>query len=74
MKIILLRFLVVWIVLHIILYFVEKYRYKHSNWSWYGFKHDGMLNITHFVLSIDMIGGIIIVLGGLIYWILQPII
>lgn len=74
MKIVLLRFLIVWIALHIILYFIEKYRYKHSNWSWYGFKHDGMLSITYFVLFTDMIGGIIIILGGLIYWILQPII
>lgn len=74
MKVILLRFLVVWIILHIILYFVEKYRYKHSNWSWYGFKHNGMLSITYLILLIDMTGGIIVISGGLIYWILQPII
>lgn len=74
MKIILLRFLAVWIVLHIILYFVEKYRYKHSNLSWYGFKEEGMLAITYFVLGIDIIGGMTIILMGLIYWILQPII
>lgn len=74
MKIVLLKLLVIWIALHIILYFVEKYRYKHSNLSWYGFKEDGMLAITHLVLGIDIIIGMTIILIGLVYWILQPMI
>ena len=71
---VLLRFSIVWFILHIILFFIERYRYKHSNWSWYGFKHDGMLNITYLILFIDTVGsalGIIMLIG---YWIFQPVI
>lgn len=74
MEIVLFRFIVVWIILHIILFFVEMYRYKHSTWSWYGFKNNDMLDITFFILFIDMVGvcaAIIMVLG---YWVFQPII
>lgn len=70
--IILFRFFIVWIILHIILFFVERYRYKHSNWSWYGFKNDGMLDITYIILAIDEIGVIAAIIMGLGYWILQP--
>ena len=71
---VLFRFSIVWFLLHIILFFVEMYRYKQSNWSWYGFKNDGMLDITYIVLSLDAIGsalGILMLIG---YWIFQPII
>ena len=71
---ILFRFSIVWFMLHIILFFVERYRYKHSSWSWYGFKKDGMLDITYIILSLDTMGsalGIIMLIG---YWIFQPII
>lgn len=68
------RLAIVWTLLHIILFFVERYRYKHSSWSWYGFKNDGMLDITHVVWALDIIGGCLAILGGLLYWILQPII
>ena len=74
MEEVLFRFFIVWIILHIILFFVEMYRYKQSNWSWYGFKNDGMLDITYIVLSLDAIGsalGILMLIG---YWIFQPII
>ena len=74
MEIVLFRFIFVWIILHIILFFVEKYRYKHSNWSWYGFKNNGMLNITYFIVFIDSVGISIAIVLGLGYWILQPII
>ena len=70
--IILFRFFIVWIILHIILFFVERYRYKHSNWSWYGFKNEGMLDITYIVIALDC--GTIAIIGGLMYWILQPMI
>ena len=53
MENVLFRFIVVWIILHIILFFVEMYRYKHSTWSWHGFKNDGMLDITYGILFID---------------------
>lgn len=68
------RFLIIWTLLHIILFFVEWYRYKHSNWSWYGFKNDGMLDITYIILVIDKIGVIAAIIMGLGYWILQPLI
>lgn len=66
-----LKFLVVWIVLHVILFFVEWYRYKHSNWSWYGFKNDGMLDITYLVLIADAICGTLAIVVPLVYWILN---
>ena len=71
---VLFRLAIVWVVLHIILLFVEWYRYKHDNWSWYGFKNNGMLDITYFILSIDALGVSIAILGGVGYWIFQPVI
>jgi hypothetical protein len=70
-KIMLLKFLVVWIVLHVILFFVEWYRYKHGCWSWYGFKTEGMLDITYLVIVVDEICGTIAIVGSLVYWILN---
>ena len=72
MEIALFRFVIVWTMLHIILFFVERYRYKHGNWSWYGFKNYGMLAITHIVIALDKLCGIVAIFGGLAYWILQP--
>lgn len=74
MEYVLFRLAIVWIVLHIILFFVEMYRYKHSNWSWYGFKNDGMLDITYIILAIDEISVIIAIIMGVGYWILQPVV
>lgn len=68
----LLRFLVVWIVLHIVLYFVERYRFKHSDFSWRGFKREGMLDITYIVWILDQLVIGFAIIGGLIYWIVQP--
>ena len=68
------RFSIVWLVLHIILFFVEWYRYKHSNWSWYGFKNVGMLHITYIILIIDVIGSILGLIMLIGHWIFQPII
>lgn len=72
MNAVLIRLIIVYVVLHVILFFVEWYRYSHSHWSWYGFKNDGMRTITYLVLVIDtflVAGGII---GAVAYWILQP--
>lgn len=71
---VLFRFIFVWITLHIILFFVEMYRYKHSNWSWYGFKNNGMLEITYIILGIDTAGSAIGIITLIGYWIFQPII
>lgn len=74
MEIVIFRFIVVWITLHIILFFVEGYRFKHSNWSWHGFKNNGMLEITYCILFIDIVGVSVAIIIGLGYWIIQPII
>ena len=74
MEDVLFRFLIVWLSTHIILFFVEWYRYKHCELSWYQFKLYGMLDITYYVLGIDIIGYIAAIAGGLLYWILEPII
>ena len=74
MEDVLFRLSIVWIVLHVILFFVERYRYKHGNWSWYGFKYNGMLVITYCILSIDILGVSAAIMIGIGYWIFQPII
>lgn len=68
------RFCIVWFVLHIILFFTEMYRYKHSNWSWYGFKNYGMLDITYIILCADILGFSVGIVMLIIGWIFQPII
>lgn len=73
MEDVLFRLAIVWIALHIILLFVEWYRYEHSSWSWHGFKNNGILDFTCFILSIDALVVSIAILGGVGYWILQPI-
>ena len=74
MEIVLFRFIVMWIILHIILFFVEMYRYRHSILSWYGFKNNGMLDITYFILALDIVGVSVAIIMGLGYWVFQPII
>ena len=67
---VILRFVFVYTLVHIILFFVELYRYKHSTWSWHDFKKYGMLDITYFVGILDKTLGFLIIVG----WILQPLI
>ncbi len=73
MEYVLFRFAIVWVVLHIILFFVEMYRYKHSDWSWNGFKNNGMLDITYFILTIDILSVGAAIIIGIVYWIFQPV-
>lgn len=68
MEIVLFRFIIVWLVLHIILFFIEFYRYKHDDWNWY------MLDFTRLILAIDITVIIFTTIMGLGYWILHPII
>lgn len=68
MKIVLFRFIIVWIVLHIILFFIEFYRYKHNYWNWY------MFDFTRLILAIDITVIIFTTIIGLVYWIFHPII
>ena len=74
MENVLVRFFLVWLVLHIILFFVEICRYKRSNRSWRLFKADGMLDCTYFILCFDQIGSILAIAGFTIYWIMKPMI
>ena len=74
MEIALFRFVIVWTILHIILFFVEWYKYKHSNWSWHGFKNYGMFDITYIVLTIDVMGFVLVIIMLIGVWIFQPII
>lgn len=73
MEYVLFRFAIVWVVLHIILFFVEMYRYKHSDWSWHGFKENGILDITCFILTIDILSVGAAIIIGIVYWIFQPV-
>ena len=72
MNVVLIRLIIVYVILHIILFFVEWYRYSHSNWSWYGFKNNGMLDITCIVLVIDTFLLVCGIIGAVGYWILKP--
>ena len=74
MKIVLFRFVVVWLLLHVVLFFIEWYRYKHSDWSWYGFKMNGMLVLTYCVWFIDTLAAATGIVCGIGYWIFLPVI
>jgi len=73
MESVLFRFSIVWLVLHIILFFIEWYRYKKSNLSWRYFRNVKMLEITKFTLFLDGMCLIISIVGLIMYWIFQPL-
>lgn len=71
MEIVIFRFAIVWIVLHILLFFIEWYRYKNSPFNFKWFLKNEMTILTYLILIID----ILFFIGKyLIFWILQPII
>lgn len=70
---VLFRFLIVWLVLHIILYFVELYRYKHSSYNLRAFWKNGMLDFTYFIEMLDTFACIFCIVGIITRWVLQPI-
>ena len=74
MEIVLFRFIIVWIVLHILLFFIEWWRYKNNCFNFEWFLKNEMTAITYVILSIDILSIIFFIGGHLIYWILQPII
>lgn len=74
MESVIIRFSIVWLVLHIILFFIEWYRYKKSNLSWRYFNNFKMFEITKFTLFLDGTCFIISIAGLIIYWIFQPVI
>lgn len=74
MKLVLIRFLIVWLVLNAILLPIEWYRYKHSNWSIQGFFSHGILDFTVFVIGIDLVIVTLAVVVPIMFWVLNPII
>lgn len=67
-KIVLIRFLIVWLALNAILLPIEWYRYKNSHWSY------GILEFTVFVIGIDLVIVTLAVVVPILYWVLNPII
>lgn len=74
METVLFRFAIVWIILHILLFFIEWWRYKNSRFNFEWFLKNEMTALTYVILSIDILSIIFFVLGHLVHWILQPII
>ena len=74
MKIVIFRFAIVWIVLHILLFFIEWWRYKNSSFNLEWFLKNEMTALAYIILSIDILSIIFFVLGHIVCWILQPII
>ena len=64
------RIIGLYILLHIVLFFVELYRYKHSTMSWYRYKNNGALEITYVLLGIDLFA----ILIGIMIWAMEPLI
>lgn len=64
------RVIGLYIALHIILFIVEWYKYKHSTLSWYGFKEDGMYAITYLLIFFD----ILLIIGTILMWAIWPLV
>ena len=64
------RVIGLYIALHIILFIVEWYKYKHSTFSWYGFKEDGMYAITYLLIFFDML----LIIGTILTWAIWPLV
>lgn len=64
------RIIGLYVALHVILFLIEWYKYKHSPLNWYGFKKHGMYDISYFLVFLD----IILVMCAIIGWAVWPII
>lgn len=73
MKLVLIRFLIVWLLLNIILLLIEWFRYKRCNLSFYGFVECRMWELTTFVIGIDIVILVISVVVPIVHWIITPI-
>jgi len=62
------RIIGLYIALHIILFIVEWYKYKHSTFSWWGFKEYGMYAFTYLLIFFD----ILLVIGIIFIWAIWP--
>ena len=64
------RIIGLYIALHIILFIVEWYKYKHSTFSWYGFKEHGMYAITYLLIFFDKL----LIIGAILIWAIWPLV
>lgn len=63
------RIIFLYILLHVISFIVEVYRYKHSNWNLKFFIKDEMMTMTYILLIIDALVATVIV----IVWAVKPL-
>lgn len=73
MKLVLIRFLIVWLLLNIILLPIEWFRYKESNLSPYGFVNLRMWEFTAFVIGVDIVIIALAIVVPIMFWVLNPI-
>lgn len=64
------RLIGLYVVLHIILFCVEWYKYKNSTFSWYEFKENGMYAVSYLLIFFD----ILLIFGTIILWAIWPLI
>ena len=64
------RIIGLYIALHVILFLVERYKYKHSHLSWWGFKEHGMYGFTYLLVFFDML----LIIGAIILWAIWPLV
>ena len=73
MEIAIFRFAIVWIILHILLFFIELWRYKNGSFRFKWFFENEMCYLTYFIIFIDIIAIVLFIGIHSIRWILQPI-
>lgn len=64
------RVIGLYIALHVVLFLVECYKYKHSHLSWIGFKEHEMYSLTYLLVFFDML----LVIGAIILWAIRPLV
>jgi len=64
------RLIGLYFALHIILFIVELYKYKHSIYSWNEFKNEGMYGFTYLLIFFDMLMIFVLILA----WALWPLV
>ena len=64
------RIIGIYIALHIILFFIEGYKYKNSTFSWHGFKENGMYAITYLLIFFDKL----LIIGAILIWAIWPLV
>lgn len=64
------RLIGLYIALHVILFLMEWYKYKHSHFSWWGFKEHGMYAFTYLLVFFDML----LIIGAILLWAVWPLV